>query len=121
MDARKRLGAAGEKAACKLLRNVGYRVLERNYRNRYGELDAVALEDGDLVFVEVRSRSSDDFGSGADSVGPAKQRQIAKMARLYLQEKRIGDRPCRFDVVEMDLAGDGSWSGRVIRNAFSAP
>ncbi len=120
-DARKRLGAAGEQAACKLLRKSGYRILERNYRTRWGELDAVAFEDGELVFVEVRSRSSDEFGSGAESVGPAKRRQLVKMAQLYLAEKNVGeDRPCRFDVVEMEALPDGKWNGNVIRNAFDA-
>ncbi len=120
-DARKTLGAAGEKAACKLLRKSGYRILERNYRTRWGELDAVAFESGELVFVEVRSRSSDEFGSGAESVGPAKQRQLVKMAQLYLAEKSVGEeRPCRFDVVEMEALPGGKWNANVIRDAFDA-
>ena len=120
-DARKRLGADGEKAACRMLRKAGYRILERNYRTRWGELDAVAFESGELVFVEVRSRSSAEFGSGAESVGTAKQRQLVRIAQLYLAEKNVGeDRPCRFDVVEMEALPGGKWSGNVIRNAFEA-
>ena len=119
-DARRELGREGEDAACRMLRKSGYRVLERNYRNRHGELDAVAFQDGELVFVEVRSRGSEDFGSGAESVTAAKQRQIVKMARLYLQEKDASDRPCRFDVVEMMRLPNGRWQGNIIKDAFSA-
>lgn len=119
-DARGRLGASGEEAACRLLRRAGYRVLERNYRSRYGELDAVARQGGELVFVEVRTRSSDELGSGAESVGPAKQRQLVRMARAYLQDKELEELPCRFDVVEMAPRGEGRWEGRIIRDAFQA-
>jgi putative endonuclease len=120
VDRRKALGAGGEAAACELLRKSGYRVLERNWRNRWGELDAVAWQDGQLVFVEVRARSSGDFGTPAESVTAAKRRQLVKMARLYLQEKSADEQSCRFDVVEMEPRPAGGWQGRVIRDAFAA-
>ena len=120
MDPRKALGADGETAACRLLCQNGYRVLERNYRNRYGEIDVLAHEGGELVFMEVRSRSSDEFGSGAESVGPAKQRQLVRLARLYLQEKRAEETACRFDVVEMEPLDNGQWRGNIIKDAFRA-
>jgi putative endonuclease len=120
-DPRAELGADGEEAACRLLRGEGYRILERNYRTRWGEIDAVALEGGELVFVEVRARSTDEFGSGAESVGPGKRRQMVRMARLYLQDRRVDvDRPCRFDVVEVQPLPDGGWDGALIRDAFEA-
>ena len=119
-DPRRQLGADGESEACRLLRRSGYRILERNYRTRWGELDAVAFQDGELVFVEVRSRTSPRFGSGAESVGGAKRRQLVKMAGLYLAEKDVADRPCRFDVVEMEMTGGGKWKGSIIRDAFDA-
>jgi putative endonuclease len=120
-DPRQELGAEGEEAACGLLRESGYRILERNYRTRLGELDAVAFEGGELVFVEVRSRSTDGFGSGAESVGPRKQKQLVKMAQVYIQDKRVGyQQPCRFDVVEMQARASGEWNSRLIRDAFSA-
>jgi putative endonuclease len=120
-DPRSQLGADGEEAACRLLRRSGYRILERNYRTRLGELDAIAHQGGELVFVEVRSRTGGDFGSGADSVGPAKQRQLVKMAQFYIQDKRVDERQaCRFDVVEMAPLADGRWDGNVIRDAFDA-
>jgi putative endonuclease len=120
-DGRLELGAEGEKQACRLLRGAGYRILERNYRTRMGELDAVAYEGGELVFVEVRSRTTGEYGSGAESVGPAKRRQLIKMAQVYIQDKRVDDgQPCRFDVVEMEPLPDGRWDGSVVRDAFTA-
>ncbi len=120
-DYRKQLGDDGEEVACRLLRKSGYRILERNYSTRLGELDAVAFEDGQLVFVEVRSRSGSEFGSGAESVGAIKQRKLIKMAQVYIQDRKVaGGQDCRFDVVELEPLGDGRWSGAVIRDAFSA-
>jgi len=120
-DGRRELGAGGEEEACRLLRGSGYRILERNYRTRWGELDAVAAEGGELVFVEVRARSSEQFGTGAESVGPAKQRQLVRMAKMYLQDRRVGpEQACRFDVVELEKLPAGDWRGNVIRDAFEA-
>jgi putative endonuclease len=119
-DRRKALGAEGEAAACELLRKSGYRVLERNWRNRWGELDAVAWQDGQIVFVEVRARSSEDFGTPAESVTAGKRRRLVRMAQLYLQEKAAAEQSCRFDVVEMAPLAGGGWQGHVIRDAFAA-
>ncbi len=122
MDSRKELGNAGEDAACALLRKAGYRILERNWRNKWGEIDAVAWEAGDLVFVEIRSRSSEELGTGAESVNARKQKQIARAAKIYMQHKNIDvyQQPCRFDVVEMLLMPDETWKGEIIRGAFEA-
>ena len=122
MDARKELGNAGEDAACALLRKAGYRILERNWRNKWGELDAVAWENDELVFVEIRSRSSGGFGTGAESVTPRKQKQIVRAARIYMSEKRLdaNQQPCRFDVVAMLHTAAGTWEGEIIKAAFSA-
>lgn len=119
-DGRKRLGDAGEESACRLLRSSGYRVLERNWRCRLGELDAVAWESGEIVFVEVRSRTSEEFGSPAESVTATKRRKLIKLAAAYLQQKKAAEQPCRFDVVEMEPLADGGWRGNIIRDAFRA-
>lgn len=119
MDRRKLLGDSAEAAACELLRAAGYRILERNHRNRWGEIDIIAWESGELVFVEVRARSSSDFGTPAESVTRGKRQKLIRMARIYLQEKDVAEQPCRFDVVEMERAPCGEWKGNVIRGAFS--
>lgn len=122
LDSRQEFGAAGEAAACRLLKKSGYRILQRNWENKWGEIDAIAWEDDELVFVEIRSRSSGELGTGAESVNLRKQRQIVRAAKIYMLEKKLDvyAQPCRFDVVEMLLMPDETWKGEIIKGAFTA-
>ena len=97
--ARQELGILGEMLAVQELERRGYAILARRYRTRCGEIDIVADEGGTLVFVEVKARADAEFGTAAEAVTPWKQRRLVRMARDYLTRERIGDRPCRFDVV----------------------
>ena len=87
-DRKRALGAAGEELAAAYLEARGYRILERNYRRRWGEADIVALDpDGTRVIVEVRSRSDRRYAvEAAQSVGPRKQRQLRRLAHGMLSE-----------------------------------
>ena len=100
---KKKLGARGEKIATSYLQNRGYRILECNYRNRLGEIDIIAKQGKDLVFIEVKTRSDILFGSPFDSVTAAKQKQLSKVALEYLSRKDCLDHPARFDVVGVQL------------------
>ncbi len=116
---RQALGAAAEDAACSTLTARGLRLLARNVRFRFGELDLVMQEGDTLVFVEVRRRKACGFGDGAASVDRRKRRRIILAARAWLQRRRGAPAlPCRFDVVAvsgLDGALDVDW----IRDAFS--
>src|SRR5215204_5988337 len=104
-DVRQALGILGEDLACTELQRRGYAIIERRYRTRYGEIDIVA-RDGDVtVFVEVKTRTGAGYGGGAEAVTLWKQRRIAKMAVDFLVRHRLHDRPCRFDVVAIDVSG----------------
>jgi putative endonuclease len=94
------LGRKAEDAAAEYLRQQGYRLKERNYRCSLGEIDLIA-EDGEaLVFVEVRSRSSAEFGWPQETVNWVKQRKLRKVAAYYLHcHQELQQRPCRFDVI----------------------
>jgi putative endonuclease len=116
MNSRAEIGRKGEEAAARLLRRSGYKVLARNYRCRHGEIDIVAFEDGEYVFVEVKTRVTDEKGSALDAVTPAKQRKLARVAEQYLAERGLEDRPCRFDVVAVTPGGGGA--DEVVRGAF---
>lgn len=107
------VGAAYEAKAAKHLESLGYRILERNYRCRTGEIDLVAMHEGCLVFVEVKYRQDAHAGYGAEAVTWRKRQQIVKTARWYLMEKHVSERPCRFDVVS--FLGEDI---QVIQNAF---
>ncbi|MCR4398384.1 MAG: YraN family protein [Firmicutes bacterium] len=115
------VGRAGEDAAAEELTRRGYVILERNWRCRFGEIDMVAEHRGTLVFVEVKSRGSVRFGSGAEAVDARKQRRLVRLARAYLCGRgRAGlDTPCRFDVVAVDMSRPGRPGIDVIEDAFA--
>jgi putative endonuclease len=93
-----RSGEPAEDLAAAFLERQGLRILERNYRCRFGEIDLVARSGALLVFVEVRARRSEAFGGAAGSITAAKRRRLVATARHYLATHRV-DRACRFDVV----------------------
>ena len=101
MTSRADAGRAAEDAAAALLRGKGMTVVERNFRAKVGEIDLVAKDKDEIVFVEVRARASSSFGGAAASVGGAKRRKLIKAAQLWLQA-RSWTGPCRFDVVAVD-------------------
>ena len=112
------LGILGEELAFQYLKRKGYKVLLRNYESPLGEIDLVARENGALVFVEVKTRSSDAMGLPFESVTAWKRRQILKSARYYLMRYRVRDVPCRFDVVSVLLPKEGVAELEIIQNAF---
>ena len=112
-----RTGRQGEDLAAAHLAENGYRILERNYRSVFGEIDIVAEEGDTLVFVEVKSRRSEAYGDPQLAVGPKKQRKISRVAMSYLSEKGWNRRPARFDIVAVKLRPSGNLI-ELIRNAF---
>ncbi len=121
MPTRRELGAIGEEAAVALLRRRGYRIRERNVRCPMGELDLVAEEGGSLVFLEVKARSTVDYGAPFEAITPAKQWRLQRLATYYLTTRRLWDRPCRFDAVSVLVDPGGRvLSIDVIPNAFEA-
>jgi len=82
-----------------LLRSKGYAIVDTNYRCRQGELDIVARDGEELVFVEVRSRADGAHGDALDAIGPRKQKQVARVAQAYLSAEEPVFTTCRFDVV----------------------
>jgi len=98
---RQEMGALGERHAARLLRSKGYRLLEANYRTPQGELDLIARDSDTLVFVEIRTRTSEATITPLSSVDERKQDHIIRTARAYLHARRLPECPCRFDVVEV--------------------
>jgi putative endonuclease len=97
------VGAQGERIAERFLRKLGYKILARNYRRGRGEIDLIALDGREIVFVEVKTRQSLDQSEPEDDVGPQKQRRISQIARQWLSRHDIGERRCRFDVIAVEL------------------
>jgi putative endonuclease len=96
-------GKAGEEAAVQYLRQQGYRILERNYRCRFGEIDLIARDGSTLVFIEVKTRRSQRFGPAAAAVTIEKQRHLIRASQVYLTRMGKAQELCRFDVVTIEI------------------
>jgi putative endonuclease len=118
--AKQELGARGEKAAAKYLRRHGYKVLLRGFRSRSGEIDIVCRHKDWLVFVEVKTRESEQFGAPSEAVDERKQRHITKVALDYLRQLDNPPIKFRFDIVEVLMRNDARKPDevRLIQNAF---
>lgn len=113
-------GDRGERLAADFLKKKGYKVVMMNYRTHIGEIDIIATEGDTLVFVEVKSRESVEFGEPFEAVDIRKRRKIANVALLYLKGLRLKKQPpCRFDVVSVRYES-GSPRFDLIRDAFEA-
>ncbi len=92
-------GKQGERMAAEFLVQKGYEILAMNYRKRYGEIDIIARRRSTLIFVEVKTRRSDRFGTPFDAVDKRKQRQLTRVAREYLATHATNADNIRFDVI----------------------
>jgi len=94
-------GSEGEDAAVEYLKSKGYFIIERNYRFHKGEIDIVAKDkdEGYLVFVEVKSRKSLEYGEPEYAITAAKMKQLKRMAKYYLLDRHVKDSDCRIDVI----------------------
>jgi len=117
---RKKLGSRGEDIAARFLRKQGYRIIERNYRSRLGEIDIVAEEDEVIVFVEVKTRRSADFGLPEEALSYDKRQRLSRLALNYIVHRKMQEASCRFDVVSILMDSDRANRVRLIRNAFPA-
>lgn len=106
-NARAKLGGAGERLAAGWLEARGFRVLARNWRCAYGELDVIAEDGGELVFVEVKTRRGVAHGAPEEAITASKRAHLIAAAQMYLMEHQSEMLPCRIDVVAVQLDGQG--------------
>ena len=113
-----RIGKEAELLAASELKKRGYDIIETNYHCRGGEIDIIARDGEYLVFVEVRCKTTERFGTPAESVNERKQRKIITAARCYLNTLPNAEVLCRFDVVEVISCGNTLTIKSIIRDAF---
>ena len=113
----KEKGQEGERIAVRFLERRGFRILERNYRNRLGEIDIVAEDKGVLVFVEVRTLTESARHAPEETIQWKKKQRLSRTALVYVQHKGLEDLPARFDVVAVTFA-QGRSTVRHIPDAF---
>lgn len=113
------LGKYCEDRAVLFLKKKGYRILERNYRSLFGELDVIARDGNTLVFIEVKSLTSSLFGSPYLKLTKKKRANIIKSVLSYLKRKSLLEAKCRIDVISISLDKKGD-EIELIKNAFDA-
>ncbi len=113
------LAGRGENAAARYLRQIGYKIIIRNYRSALGEIDIIARDGETLVFVEVKTRAYDD-PTPEEQVNTVKQHQITKAAKTYLNRYGSSQPPARFDVIAVVWPADREPIVRHVQNAFEA-
>jgi len=117
-DRRQRLGAGGEEIALEFLKKNRFKLVVKNYRCRYGEIDIIARDPGNvLCFIEVKTRSSQSHGTPQEAVTLKKQGQIGKVALEFIQRYKLEKNHARFDVVAVNLLPAGH-TVELIQNAF---
>ena len=120
MIGRRETGAQGEKIAVNYLKRKGYRIRERNFRCREGEIDIVAEKGGFLVFVEVRTKRDTSFGTPEESITASKKDKLIALAQIYIESHAGLPSSWRIDVVAIELDKRGKVSRlRLIKNAIS--
>ena len=118
----KLLGNNGERKAVHFLRQQGYRILERQHRHQFGEIDIIALDGDQIVFVEVKTRRTTDAGKPFEAVDLTKQKKIARAALAWLKAQRRLNQSCRFDVISIVWESEnGSPEIDHFKHAFEAP
>ncbi|WP_018132587.1 YraN family protein [Effusibacillus pohliae] len=118
-DRRVERGRWGESVARRHLESMGWEIVAVNWRCRYGEIDIVALDGADLVFVEVRTRSSNRFGTAAESVDWRKQRKVRQVAAAFLAANSVCASRYRFDMISIRRSDGGQAPDLLhFRNAF---
>ncbi len=95
----------GEDAACKFLQKLGYKIIDRNFRQGYGEIDIIAVHDNTLVFVEVKTRSSDNFGTPFEAITPWKLKPLIRTAQFYKQTHKGLPDEMRIDAIGIKING----------------
>jgi len=117
------IGNIGEETAVKALKKQGYKIIERNYRTKMGEIDIIAKDGEYTAFVEVRLRKNNNFGTPADTIDARKQQKIINTAQIYAVTNGIYDTPMRFDAVLINADTDGeklvNANIQIIKNAFT--
>lgn len=103
MTQKKQLGDQGEKMALNFLQKLGYKIIETNFRKPFGEIDIIAKDKETLVFIEVKARSNEKFGSPEEAITFWKKRRIIKAAQYYLLKNNLKNIPFRIDVIAIKI------------------
>lgn len=114
------LGERGETAGWKYLADRDYKILEKNFRCPLGEIDVIAVKDGRLIFIEIKTRSGDRFGSPQEAVTPLKQKKLLRLAEWYMKSAGKNESLVSFHVLAVSWTAQKQPEFLLIENAFTA-
>lgn len=115
MNDKKSKGDFGEDTACKYIKKNGYKILGKNFRTKFGEIDLIGIDNDTICFIEVKARSSSDYGSPEQFVTKRKQERLWKTASIYINKNTLEFGNYRFDVISVDLENEEI---EIFKNAF---
>lgn len=101
MYQRHEIGKIGEDLVTKYLEQNGYKIIERNFECRQGEIDIIALDNNEIVFIEVKTRTNENYGKPKEAVDEIKKKHIYKSAEIYVYVNHLENKPIRIDVIEV--------------------
>lgn len=101
MYIKQEIGKLGEDIAVNYLKQKGYKILDRNFECRQGELDIIAIDKNEIVFIEVKTRTSNKYGTPSEAVNKIKQKHMLQTIKYYLYTRNLNDEFVRIDVIEV--------------------
>lgn len=111
------IGKWGEKVAVLELQKIGYTIIETNFTSYYGEIDIIAKNHSGIIFIEVKTRSSDRYGYGIEAISKTKQKHLIHTAHYYLKQKKIYNTPYQIDVATLEKQKNKTWKFRLFQAA----
>lgn len=112
------VGNFGEMLVITYLESINYKVLDKNFNTKYGEIDIIAKDKKEYVFIEVKTRTSNKFGKPAEAVDANKKKHIVNASKVFIWQNRLEDQIIRFDVIEVYFLKDGKYYINHLRNNF---
>ena len=113
------LGPKGERLAARFLKKLGYKILRRNWTSKFGEIDLIVRDGDEVVFVEVKTRTSRTWGDPESAVTPSKRRKLSRTSVDFVERNRLRDYPLRFDVVSVVIPETGTPEFEHFKDAFT--
>ena len=113
-----KLGERGERQASRYLKKRGYKIVEKDFKCKFGQIDLIAKDHEALCFIEVKCRSTESFGQPQDAITYTKQNRIKKISEYYMLKKKLANVQVRYDVVAIYEPKSGTREINLIKNAF---
>lgn len=114
----KRVGNFGEMLVLTYLENLNYEIIDRNFYTKYGEIDIIAKDKEEYIFIEVKTRTSDKYGRPAEAVNNNKEKNIERASSVYIYQNRLENQYVRYDIIEVYFLNKNKYYINHLKNNF---